>query len=175
MSASIYFLHKGDFIPRYAGRTIQRPSNRLNGHRSASPEHGCKNKVRDDSLEIFVVRDGIAGDGRPEEQEYMGLLLAAGYSLWNSNHNSNGGLPGWRHTEETKATMRATRTGKKRPPRSDAHKANLSASLKGRGTTDATRAKLSAAATGRIPTPEHRAKMSASASNRARNENGTWS
>lgn len=145
MTASIYFLHTGDFVPRYAGRTTVPVGRRLAEHRRGSPEHGGqRHKVVDKTLELFVVRDGIEGMGVPEEKEYIALLRSAGYVLWNKNHGSGG--PG-HPSDESRAKMSLASTGR---TLTEEAKAKISASRMGVGVphTEATKAKMSVTRTG---------------------------
>ncbi len=81
------------------------------------------------------------------------------------------GLVGFKHSEEARKNMSKGKLGKKKPPRSAEHRANLSKAHKGRIVSLETRLKMSISQKGRTATEETRAKMRIS---QAREKNPAW-
>lgn len=163
-----------DGKPFYCGKTIKSPTVRLQGHRTdarrdsvrpiAKRLHECCEHVRIDLIETVP-----AGENWVERERFWIATLRHFHPDCVNVQRGGEGTPGLIHSDESRAKMSASRTGKKRGPMSAEHRANLSAAKMGiklPPCTDETRAKLSAAIKGRTFSDEWRAKLSAAARGR---------
>jgi hypothetical protein len=80
MKTTIYYLHKGDKVPFYVGKTKNNPKKREKDHQT---------KLGDSSI-ILEIIDSV-DDWRYWEKHYITLFKTLGYNL--TNQNSGGGGP----------------------------------------------------------------------------------
>lgn len=154
----IYYLHKGDNIPFYIGKTSNK--RRINGHRSK-----LKNQIV--FLEyIDEINSLNKEDWKPLESYWIEQFKQWGFDL--TNKNSGGGGPSFR-TEDEKRRISKNNLGRIIPKE---HREKLSLLLKGhkfnlgRIQTKETRDKISKANLGRIVSIETRIKQSISLNGR---------
>jgi hypothetical protein len=88
----IYYLHKGDNIPFYVGKTKNNLNKRLNSHR------GNKNH------NVFIVSIDLVEDSEWKfwEKHYISLFRSWDFILENKNKGGNGPSGGYVLAEETK-------------------------------------------------------------------------
>jgi len=80
MKTIIYYLHKGDKIPFYVGKTKNHPSKREKNH---------QDRLKDNSIVLEILNE--VEDWRYWEKHYITLFKNLGYNL--INQNSGGGGP----------------------------------------------------------------------------------
>ena len=98
----IYYLHKGDDIPFYIGKT-NNPTNRKNGH---------KYKLKQD-IELVVIDEAIGEEWRQLEELYIYLFRSWGFILTNG-FKGGGGASYW--TDEQKHNpIRRNKLSKPKP------------------------------------------------------------
>jgi len=91
----IYYLHKGDNIPFYIGKTIN-PQNRLKEHKSKKYLHSILEIIDEVNEEDYIFW----------ESHYISLFKSWGFILENKNNGGGGGKGGHsKHTEESKKSI----------------------------------------------------------------------
>jgi predicted GIY-YIG superfamily endonuclease len=94
----IYYLHKGDDIPFYVGKTKDKKS-RLYHH---------KNKFKNKNVVLEIIDEVFDQEWKFWEKHYISLFRSWGFKL--ENKNDGGGGPSF-YTEEQKQKMRKPRPG----------------------------------------------------------------
>ena len=95
---NIYYLHNGNDVPFYIGKTVQNPIKRLNNHK----------KVFGDNTLLEVI-DVVENDNWLFwEKHYISLFKSWGFNLTNGTSGGEGsnGFKGKKHSEETKRKLR---------------------------------------------------------------------
>jgi hypothetical protein len=154
---------------RYIGKTIQPVTKRLAAHMAKS-KHG---KTR----RCCWINSVISGGGRilvwtlsthhceaelsAAEIKAISIHRALGFNLTNLTDGGDGNS-GWKPTEETLIKMSAAAAGKPKPPRSEAHRKNMSISKTGVKMPETTRLAIAQAITGKPRSEEVRKKISES-------------
>jgi group I intron endonuclease len=117
----IYFLHNGDFQPRYIGKTIQEPRRRMNAHRSDArigsklPVHNWMRKHGLDNIQMCLMSETTDASQLDElEQFYITQERAYGNIL--NVTDGGGGIDGFTHSDAAKAKISAARKGTKNSP-----------------------------------------------------------
>jgi hypothetical protein len=98
----IYYLHKGDDIPFYIGKT-NNPTNRKNGHK-------CKLKQ---NIELVVIDEAIGEEWRQLEELYIHLFRSWGFIL-NNGFKGGGGASYWTN-EQKYNPIRRNKLSKPKP------------------------------------------------------------
>jgi group I intron endonuclease len=128
-----------------------------------------------DKFQHEILMEGLSLDEANRWEEVLikelNTLAPNGYNLTTGGANSSPSeetraklsatRTGKTHSDETRAKMSETRTGKKGHPRSEETRAKMSATKLGHTSSDETKAKISAVRTGKTHSDETRAKMSA--------------
>lgn len=116
----IYYLHKGDNIPFYIGKTINSNNSRLNNHRIKYSKI-CYLEV----IDIIPTEEWIFW-----EKYYISLFKSFGFNLENKN-NGGGGCITHSVSLESRQKISDFHKGYKKPF-SEEHKINLKKSLQGK-------------------------------------------
>lgn len=116
----IYYLHKGDNIPFYIGKTINIKNERLNAHK----------QVWGKSIFLEDIDEVPTNEWEFWESHYISLYKSWGFILKNKN-NGGGGCITHSVSEITRTKIGNIHRGKKKPF-SREHKKNLSRALKGK-------------------------------------------
>lgn len=125
-----------------------------------------KHKEAGDPI-VFTVLEECSRESLDErEMAWIANLRAEGFTLLNLTEGG-GGMRGWTASEETRAKQRALKLGK---PLSEEHKAKIRASNTGRKRSAETCAKSGDAKRGRVISPEHRAKLSIASTGKSPSE-----
>lgn len=151
--------------PFYCGKTVRTTATRLRGHRRRAAEHPtailsvkikeCGNHIRVQILET-VMSDS---DWRERERHWIKITRFSFPDNYNTSEGGEG-TPGVIPSAETRAKLSAVHRGRKRPPRSAEHCANISAAKKGKTLSPETCAKLSIMRKGRTISLRHRQSLS---------------
>lgn len=149
---SIYALYDSRFPTdlRYVGKTKQRLSRRLYGHRNPRDDtyvSRWERKVIADggSIEMLLLGSVEVHEWQSAERFAIAALRLLGYSLTNTADGGQGSS-GFKMSEDAKKRISSARKGK---PKSPQHRAAISASQKGRKASDQARANQSAAQKGK--------------------------
>ncbi len=149
--------------PRYVGWTVN-PKQRLRNHlKDAKLGNRChrnawiRKLLREGVKPTMSILEEDPADCCEAERWWIRKMREAGYRLTNQTDGGDG-APGYRHTPETKALLRAMFAGK---TLSSEHRAAISAGGKGRKVSPEGRANISRALKGKPKSPEHIAKMAA--------------
>ena len=124
----IYYLHLGDNIPFYVGKSVS-PTSRRNDHvhRKLIPNHDC----------FCIIDQFPEHEWKYWERFYIGLFKSWGFALTNKN-DGGGGLT--KHNHDSISKISQSMTGK---VMSDDTKKKMSNSAKGRKNTPEQKQKLS--------------------------------
>lgn len=149
----VYFLHNGDFQPRYIGQTTQLPRIRLSSHRSDAKRYTTSvynwmNKHGADTIQMVVIETFDSDTVHLIDEREM--FHIAQERMYGDNLNltdGGGGHRGHKHSEETKSLIREARskqvfTEETRLKMSKAHMGNTQ--RRGVAHSAETRAKMSA-------------------------------
>lgn len=176
----VYYLHNGDFNPRYIGLTTQKPKDRLQAHKD-NARAGVNRPVADwirkhgyDNIHMCILEtfDEDTIDLINDRE----MFHIAQYDTY--FHNGNGGLNytlggegtrGYNHTDETKSKMSVSRRGHSyNKGVKHSAEANAAKSERNKNMSQATKDKIGAAHKGRVSpmkgrvhSAETRAKMTA--------------
>jgi hypothetical protein len=113
----IYYLHGGDNIPFYIGKTIRRDNSRLNAHKNIL-------KIK---IYLEVIDEIPTKEWRFWEKYYISLFKSWGFKLENKN-NGGGGCTTHKVSKSTREKISKAHKGRKKPF-SNEHKINLKKSL----------------------------------------------
>jgi hypothetical protein len=124
----IYYLHKGNNIPFYVGKSNNPKRQRLHRHKKKFGEN----------IFIEVLDNVVSSEWKFWERYWISQFKQWGFILENKNNGGNGisgfELLGKIHKDETKEKMRLAKIGKpsnrKGQPCSEIHKLRLSESMK---------------------------------------------
>lgn len=162
----IYYLHDGDYMPRYIGQTTQPLRKRFQDHkyearsgRTDSPLYRWMRKHGDAvqicSLELFTAEDLHMIDSR----EVFHIAQWREYTVKPNLNLSEGGESGCRGckwTPEQRARQSAAQSGK---ALAEEHRARIAVANTGRVFTESHRANISAARAGRAISEAHQSKL----------------
>jgi hypothetical protein len=123
----IYFIHKGDNIPCYIGKTVN-SSIRLKNHKAKNKQY----------THLEIIDEVLSSEWKFWERYWISQFKQWGFVLENKNNGGNGisgfELLGKTHKDESKEKMRLAKIGKpsnrKGQPCSEIHKQRLSESMK---------------------------------------------
>ena len=119
----IYYLHKGDNIPFYIGKTVQKGNKRLNNHKKV-----FGNDTILEIIDIIINEEWIFW-----ETFYISLFKSWGYKLKNKNDGGGGCIT---HDVSKEAREKISKTHKnKKKPFTESHKINHKNSYKNRKVT----------------------------------------
>lgn len=162
----IYGLHTGDYDFRYIGKTEHPLAKRLAEHRKwagfgTTSVYQWMRKYGAENIQACIIETFTSEDVHliNERERFHIAQQRAGYGKENLNLTDGGdGAMGYRHTEEAKAQMSLTRTGR---TLSEETRAKLSLAGLGRTVSGETRARISAAKKGTVVSEETKAKLAA--------------
>jgi hypothetical protein len=108
----IYYLHNGDNIPFYVGKTIRKDNSRLNAHKSSLQENTY----------LEIIDEIPTEEWKFWEKYYISLFKSWGFKLANKN-NGGGGCVTHIVSKETREKISKYHKGKSKPF-SEEHKIN---------------------------------------------------
>lgn len=118
MRSHVYFLHNGDFEPRYIGQTAY-PERRLREHRREArngvhrPVYHWMNKYGPENIQMFLLAEADTREQINELEIFFIAQERAGGRLLNVSGGGGGGMLGTKLSEETRAKMSEAHSGEK--------------------------------------------------------------
>jgi hypothetical protein len=162
MKTKLYILCESSGEIRYIGKTVRQLEARLRRHIQEAESYR-DNSYRCNWIRALLARGSkptiiligeTSGDGCGEEVAWIAYGRQEGWRLTNRTDGGDG-VPGYKHTDQTKEKMRMLHLGKKRSPHSDQTKLKMRLSRLGTICSAEARKNMSLSHIGYKQTEEH--------------------